>query len=249
MAGPDSTTPEPRTVLQTDEVHDLIRAARSGDDEAKRALVAEAMAYVHPIIMSLLHQRRASGTYLSDTLESQGQHLQRVIEEDAWDLTHATCVAMLGSLGSFRGRNAFGRRVQFTTWLYAIARNQVRSAMRSRWRERRRRYTGTRSDNGDESPRLTQLVDESRPLPDETVLDQADVAAVRQALEQAPLTPEQRDAVVMFVVLGYKQDRIAELTGVQVGTVKKRIFDGLRKLRRYMQDLEQADRHVGGDLR
>ncbi len=52
--------------------------------------------------------------------------------------------------------------------------------------------------------------------------------------------------MIMFYVLGYKQERIAELTGVQVGTVKKRVFDGIRKLRRYMEELDGIRQDAGG---
>jgi DNA-directed RNA polymerase specialized sigma24 family protein len=50
--------------------------------------------------------------------------------------------------------------------------------------------------------------------------------------------PEQRDAILYFFVQELDQKTISQITGAKVGTVKKRIHDGLKKLR---QRLAQED--------
>lgn len=226
-------TEDHKSMLQISEaVEELLAAVKQGDDAAKRRLVEAAMQFVHPAVLHMLHQRRAAGSYLSDTLGS-GSSAMQAMAEDAWDITHATCCAMLANLASFKGRGFLGRRAQFTTWLYAIAQNQVRSALRKRWRERRRRYDVASDDDGFDPADLADP--EVRGSPEAASDEAALRALVAEGLDQAPLTPEQREAMVMFFVWGHRQDRIAAATGVQLGTVKKRIFDGVRKVRAYVE--------------
>lgn len=246
MARPERAIPEPSTVLQTEAAHALIEAAKADEEEAVRTLVAEAMAFLHPAIMAMLHKRRAAGSYVSDTMLTGGSQVHRVIEEDAWDLTHATCVAVLNNLASFKGRNRLGRPVRFSTWIYAIAQNQVRAALRKRWREQRRRQRNEVSAGVDGATQRDIVDDSGATSPEAIAVEQAELDLIRQGLREAPLTDEQREAVIMFVVMGYRQDRIAELTGVQVGTVKKRVFDGLRKLRAFVHEADSEQHRAGG---
>ncbi len=235
MAGARGQQERETDVLGSDQIFPLIDAVRRGDQEATRRLVEAAMAFLHPAVMQMLHQRKAAGGYLTDTLAS-ATHLNEQIAEDAWEITHTTCCTMLKQLDSFRGRGRFGRRVRFSTWLFAIAQNEVRSLLRKRWREQKRRlHPLVRHD--DEEP-LEPIVVSTEPPAIERLIEDERKALVQEGLEQAPLTPEQREAVVLFYVMGYKQERIAEITGVQVGTVKKRIFDGIRKLRAYVEERE-----------
>lgn len=229
--------------LSTDAGHALVAAARSGDPDAMEALVQAALDYVFPVILSLLHNRRARGTYVSDTLQGSGELGSNSIEDDAWDLTHHTCLAMLKGLPTFKGRSRLGQPVQFTTWLYAIAQNQVRATMRQRFRELKRRH---RTVSPTHHAPVPEPADATSPGPEERFIERAEVALVEEGLREAPLTPEQRDAVIMFYVMGYRQERIAQLTGVQVGTVKKRIFDGIKKLRRYVEEAEGTKVKAGG---
>ena len=235
------------------------------------------MDYLFPAVLAMLRERHAQGTYVTDVLHQSGPDLYERMQDDAWEITHSACVRMAGGLASFRGRGAFGRPVQFSTWLYAIARNEMRTLLRNRWRERRRRHTGGGSTGAggglrevpaapeaavrSASTRETywkepaaaavtaDLPGQAGSAPDQLFIDQWERELLREALEKAPLTAEQKQAVIMFHGLGYPQERIAAMTGVQIGTVKKRIFDGLRKLRAYMQERSaeppKADRGDG----
>lgn len=249
---------------ETTEVGRLVEAAKAGDEDALRRLIAWSMDYLFPAVLAMLRERHAQGTYVTDVLHQSGPDMYERMQDDAWEITHSACVRMAGGLVSFRGRGAFGRPVQFSTWLYAIARNEMRTLLRNRWRERRRRHTGGGSSGagggsgggsggagsggafgvhtgdlleGAAAAAVTaDLPGQAGSAPDQLFIDQWERDLLREALEKAPLTAEQKQAVIMFHGLGYPQERIAALTGVQVGTVKKRIFDGLRKLRAYMQE-------------
>lgn len=67
----------------------------------------------------------------------------------------------------------------------------------------------------------------------EVVAEEADLAdrrrAVREALAELP--PEQREAVELMYFEGWTQARIAEETGIPLGTVKTRVLAAMRKLR------------------
>jgi len=236
-------------------VNQLVEAARAGDEEALRQLIAWAMEFLFPNVLAMLRERHARGSYLTDVLHAGGPDLYERMQDDAWAITHAACCRMAAKLATFRGRGPLGQRVQFGTWLYAIARNEMRTLLRDRWRERRRRHVweeasaaapgelwagsavdGALGSNWPPGGGLGARWPEGWPSPDEQVAEAWERELLREALAKAPLTPEQRQAVLLFHGLGWRQERIAEVTGVQVGTVKKRIFDGLRKLRAYMQE-------------
>lgn len=245
MGRPHLEEKKDASMLSGPAAQELIAAARSGERDAMEELVRHSMEYLFPVVLSMLHARRAQGTYLSETLQAAGDLPHHALEEDAWEMTHSTCLAMLKALPTFRGRSLLGRPVQFTTWLYAIAQNQVRSTQRSRWRERRRRSSPPPATD-ERQPQSSREPMDMSPGPEERIIDKVQVAQLERGLREAPLTPEQREALIMFYVMGYRQDRIAQLTGVQVGTVKKRIFDGIRKLRRYMDEAEGVRQDAGG---
>jgi RNA polymerase sigma factor (sigma-70 family) len=214
-------------ILCSDTVNDLILKAKSGDQTALSALIPPTMEYLFPCIYKMLMKRLASGSYLSETLQPGGVEQ---IREDAWQITHNCCCSVIKNLHSFRGRNIIGKQVQFTTWLYSIGQNEVRATLRSRWRERRRRV-----DVAEEAS-WEHLEDLSKPHIEERIEETETTEEILEALQSAPLIEEQREAVIMYYCFGYKQTKIAELTGVQIGTVKKRIFDGINKVRNYLNE-------------
>jgi RNA polymerase sigma factor (sigma-70 family) len=58
--------------------------------------------------------------------------------------------------------------------------------------------------------------------------------AVRQALELIPV--EQREAIELAYYSGYSQTQISDRLGVPLGTIKTRMFHGLRRLRVLLSD-------------
>jgi RNA polymerase sigma-70 factor (ECF subfamily) len=67
----------------------------------------------------------------------------------------------------------------------------------------------------------------------ESVVEEADLADRRRTVREAMrgLPPEQREAVELMYFRGWTQARIAEATGVPIGTVKSRVWAAMRRLR------------------
>lgn len=87
--------------------------------------------------------------------------------------------------------------------------------------------------------RLRDRERRSNPRPDpvedvmEAVIEEADLADRRRAVQEAlaHLPPEQREVLELMYFRGWTQARIAEETGVPLGTVKSRVFAAMRRLK------------------
>lgn len=71
-----------------------------------------------------------------------------------------------------------------------------------------------------------------------TVSDQAEHVAERDAVRQAlrQLPPEQREAIELAYYGGFTQSELAERLGQPLGTIKSRMFTGLRRLRELLAE-------------
>jgi len=165
----------------------LLRRARSGDVEAFGLLVEEHQDYVFNVVYHLVGNDR-----------------------DAEDIAQEVFLRAYSHLAGFEGR------ARFSTWLYGIALNCVRSM----WRRRRSRSSSSLDGGADEEAgRIDPAADGDGP--EETALRGERVALVRQAI--AALDEEMKEVIVLRDVQGLTYDEIAEALGVALGTVKSRI--------------------------
>jgi RNA polymerase sigma-70 factor (ECF subfamily) len=114
-------------------------------------------------------------------------------------------------------------RGTFTVWFMAIARHRVLDVLRRRSVEQRLLAAEP----------IHQLLAEtpgSSPLLEDDVLRRHEAGRLLQALAELP--PEQRRAVVLAYFAGLTHLEIAAALGWPLGTVKKRLQLGLRKLER-----------------
>lgn len=130
--------------------------------------------------------------------------------QDAEEAGQDTLLAVARGIGQFHGQS------EFRTWFYRIAANRARST----YQRLRRRYldeaTGAPLPDRPD-PRRTSVVAGTR-------LDLLD------ALES--LIPEYAEAVVLRDLLGLTYGEIAALLELPGGTVKSRIHEGRRQVRR-----------------
>ena len=105
------------------------------------------------------------------------------------------------------------------TWLYAIARNVVIDALRAR---------------------AARPVAAGSEVPDLAVVDPNEALATRWRLRDAvaTLSPEQQHAVVEIALRGRTSREVAAELGASDGTVRSRLFHGLRRLRTVLAEEE-----------
>lgn len=134
-------------------------------------------------------------------------------EQDALDAAQEAFFKAYRSLSGFRGES------RFSTWLYRLAGNVCLDMLR------KRPNTPTVSMDDDDTP---LFLADSSPSPQE-LLERSEI---RRSVDAAlgTLPPEFRQAVVLRDVNGLSYEEIAEVTGLEAGTVKSRIFRARRKL-------------------
>lgn len=125
----------------------------------------------------------------------------------AEDVTQAVFLKIWSAPQGFEGGN-------FAAWAGRITRNRCLDLLRSRARHP-----------------AEELAEDSafEDAVEETAFAHLDSAAVKTALGH--IAPEQRNLIELAFFGGMTQQRIAEKTGVPLGTVKTRIRTGLQRLR------------------
>ena len=113
-----------------------------------------------------------------------------------------------------------------STWLFRVARNRRIDAIR-------------RDKSGLLDPDDPMLQPPEPTSPDATMDDEQRDERVRAALLELP--EEQVDLVHMAFFLGYSHSRIADESGLPLGTVKSRIRLAFGRLRRALEKDEQVD--------
>jgi RNA polymerase sigma-70 factor (ECF subfamily) len=152
------------------------------------------------------HVRRITAFHLARTHEAQ----------DAADLTAETFAAALGGLDRFDAA-----RGEPVAWLFGIARNRVAAL--------RRRGAG--------EDRARRRMGMARMELDDAALEQVESTAsaelVRVELREGfdALPPDQRDAVVLRVLLDHDYAEVASASGVSEAVVRKRVSRGLAAMR------------------
>lgn len=132
----------------------------------------------------------------------------------AEDLTQETMIRAIQRLGQFGGRS------RFSTWLISIATNLYMDWLRKQKRERRLEEEAIQS----------------------LLIEPADLepgGEVRELMERLAELP--RDVSLPLILKhyhGYTYEEIAEWMAIPVGTVKSRIFNSIRSLRRGSADAQ-----------
>ncbi len=174
----------------------------------------------------------AGETELFETLvrEHQGRvyglALRMVSEPmDAEDCAQEAFLKAFRSLAGFRFESSF------SSWLYRLTSNVCLDFLRARRRRAETSLTAD-DDDGDEL---------ALPIPDpadgpEALAEKAELRGqVRSALAKLP--DDSRQVLLLRELCGLSYDEIADETGLELGTVKSRIF----RARRRLADILRAD--------
>lgn len=143
---------------------------------------------------------------------------------EAMDVTQEVFLTLFRKVRKFRGD------CTLKTWLYRVTLNHA--ANRNRWWRRRLRHrTHSLTLNiGDSETTINPHC--PRPSPHRKVLSEELSRAIHSGLRELPF--DQRAAIILRDVQGLTYEEIAEVTGVQIGTVKSRLARGRERLRRVL---------------
>lgn len=139
----------------------------------------------------------------------------------AEDLAQEALVKVFRSLGRWR------REAKFSTWMFAVALNHYRSAVRRH------------IPPGVDLDRIAHAAGDRRDEEDRRLRDEAVRAAV------ATLPPRYRDVVVLYYLRECDLAETARIAQLREGTVKARLFRGRELLRRKLDAF--AGRHIPAD--
>jgi len=141
-------------------------------------------------------------------------------QSEACDVVQEVFLKVFRSIGSFRGQSTL------KTWIYRITVNEAHNARRWFFRHRRRELELNAPP--EESHAIREIPDSGRTPFDEAVTSQQR-AMIEAALEN--ISAIFREAVVLRDIADLSYEEIAEILGVNLGTVKSRILRGREAMR------------------
>jgi len=125
----------------------------------------------------------------------------------------------------YRNRDGYEPSAKFTTWIYRIATNLALNSIRDRRHERNHRSL----DAPPREDRPALEIAEKRASQEETMLADARLSVVRDAVAQLP--EKQRAAVLMHKYQELDYQQIGDALGLSVSAVKSLLFRAYEKLR------------------
>lgn len=149
----------------------------------------------------------------------------------AEDATQEAFLSAYRAVHSFSGSNVRG-------WLLRIAANESKDELR----RRRRKDSGRSLDEMFDREGAPIEVPDASPRPDHLVEQVEMQIGLQRALDCLPF--DQRQAVALSDVYGYRYDEIVEMTGASLGTVKSRIHRGRERLRALVLAEPELFEHV-----
>lgn len=180
----------------------LAARARGGDLRAFEALVRRYERWVFTLALRLVGER-----------------------SEAEDMAQEIFLKAYAGLAGFRGA------ARFSTWLYAIATHHCLNHLAAR-RRRAHLEISPEAPGGsqDQSPSAVERAADGGPGPD-ALLEQREIQqAVRAAL--ALLSDEHRVILLLREIQGLTYEEIAETLGLEMGTVRSRLYRARQELRK-----------------
>jgi RNA polymerase sigma factor (sigma-70 family) len=147
--------------------------------------------------------------------------------EDAHDLAQDSFVKAWQALKSFKGDSSF------YTWVYRIAVNTCLNHLKSRRNRTPHLSLNDLDINPENDPDLVALVSNRTPRRD------IGLGELQRRLNEAilKLSEEHRAVVTMHDIQGMPHDEIAEVLGVNPGTVRSRLFYARQQLQAWLADM------------
>lgn len=138
--------------------------------------------------------------------------------DDAFDMAQETFLRAYRNLGSFRGDS------RFSVWLYRLTSNLCIDFLR----KQKRRKTGSLTYINEDQEVLELEIPDLRQEP-ERLLEQAEQRrALAEAMESLP--EDYRQILTLRELNGLSYEEIAQVTALEAGTVKSRLFRARKRL-------------------
>jgi RNA polymerase sigma-70 factor (ECF subfamily) len=150
-------------------------------------------------------------------------------EDDAKDIYQDVFIRV------YKGLKKFQFNSEFSTWLYRIV---VNVCLTHKTRSSRREFVSIDQDNEDENMSRGIEIEDYQSVPDRAVTSIEISEHINKALET--LSPRQKMIFILKHYEGYKLKEIAEMLRCGEGTIKKYLFDAVRKMRTQLSDLYYA---------
>lgn len=141
-------------------------------------------------------------------------------------------VLMESYLKAWQAIPNFNERSALKTWLYRITFNTAQDFLRKRQREDKRLVR----DKDDSEKVIDNVADQQQASPSENLEAAETKATVEKALDMLP--EEHKVTLLLRFADELSYAEIAAATGVSIGTVMSRLFNGKRKLKKAMEALE-----------
>ena len=160
---------------------------------------------------------------------------------DAADLTQDVFVKIFRGIGSFHGESSL------RTWIYRIALHEGLNQRRW-WRRHKQQEVTIEMETVDcesgEPTRLKELLVDPGESPYETATHTEARERVEAALRQVP--EPFRTTLILRDIEGFVYEEVAEMLGVNLGTIKSRLVRGRACLRQLLV-AEEATRNAGAN--
>jgi len=198
--------------LQADEAA-LIAELQAGSEEAFAWLIARYHQPIYSLLARTLHDRA-----------------------DAADLTQEVFVKVFRGVGRFHGESSL------RTWIYRIALHEA-SNQRRWWMRHKQQEVPMEQEIGDcnsgSSMKLKETLVDPGESPFEMALHQENRVRVESALSQ--VQEPFRTTLILRDIEGFVYEEVAEIQGVNLGTVKSRLVRGRALLKAILEDSQAAE--------
>ncbi|WP_407930342.1 RNA polymerase sigma factor [Ignavibacterium album] len=129
----------------------------------------------------------------------------------------------------YRYKDSYTSVAKFSTWIYTIAGNLARSE----YRRRKRNNFFSINSYGEEEE--TYDIPDNKMRPDVEAESKFKAQKIQEALMK--LKEVYREAVILRDIQGLTYEEIAEILGIEEGTVKSRINRGRAQLQKYLKSI------------
>ena len=201
--------------LQPDEAA-LIAELQAGSEEAFAWLIARYHQPIYSLLARTLHDRA-----------------------DAADLTQEVFVKVFRGVGRFHGESSL------RTWIYRIALHEA-SNQRRWWMRHKQQEVPIEQEIGESncgsSMKLKETLIDPGESPFEMALHQENRVRVEAALSQVP--EPFRTTLILRDIEGFVYEEVAEIQGVNLGTVKSRLVRGRALLKAILAESRPAEAAV-----